>query len=167
MSDISNILIGAGLVILFCFFVYWCLVKITQEKIINMATKAEILEIRNKLDKYCKFYDFSQKYQSVVTQENKKELDYLLKIFLSYLEGVALGVKHNIYDEDIVFEYMGSLIPEMHRWVKQYVDDFRKRADDMTIFIEFTSLAEKWWEKNQELKRTLEKISKTDGKKPL
>lgn len=58
--DFATGIIGLGTVILLCFFIYWCLDKITGEKLVNIdtrfsnidtqltnvATKVELLQIR-------------------------------------------------------------------------------------------------------------------------
>ena len=137
--------------------------------------KGEILEIRKKLNKYATFYDISQSYQTVITkltEDDKKELDLLLKIYLSYFEAISLGIKHKIYDEDILYEYMSAIIPDTFRWSKQYIEDLREKAGDHRIFIELISLERKWRKKNEEFeaewtrlqeKRREEEISEIVG----
>jgi hypothetical protein len=141
--------------------------RIAAQDLTNQMIRGEVLDVRQRLDQYCNFYDPLHNYSVCVNDDNKNELDFLLKIFLSYFEGVALGIKHNIYDEDIVYEYLGSIIPEVYRWSEGYVRDFRNKAGDDTIFLELTDLAKKWQIKNEDLKKKVQKIVKTDGKKRL
>lgn len=127
----------------------------------------ELLEIRRKLDVYAEWYAANHTYLSVVRDDNRKELDHLLKVYLSYFEGVALGIKHNIYDEDIAFEYFGAMIPEAYRWAQPFVLALREKAKDETIFIELITLAERWQKRSEELKRKLKEATQTKGKRPL
>ena len=122
----------------------------------NDIMKGEIQEIRAKLDKYATFYDSTQSYETVITElteKDKKELDFLLKIYLSYFEGISLGIKHKIYDEDILYEYMSAIIPETFRWSKKYIEDIRDEVGDHRIFIELISLENKWRKKNEKLEK--------------
>ena len=138
------------------------------EAIITQCTEGEIIKIRRELVKYVKFYDFSHSYQSVlkeIKEEERKELDYLLKIFLSFHEKIALGIKHNIYSEDILYDYLRSSLPELYRWSKKYIEDFRKK--DTAIFIELVNLAEKWKQKNENIKHKCEESNLLKGKDPL
>jgi len=123
--------------------------------------------IRWKLGKYAHWYEASYTYADVATPENKEELDNLLKVYLSYFEGVALGIKHHVYDEDIAYEYFGAMIPEVYRWAKPYIDDLRRRADEPTIFIELITTAQRWQKKNTEFKKEHEAKLNTRGKSAL
>lgn len=130
-------------------------------------TETNFQNIRSELGQYAHWYEPSHTYTSVATPENKEKLDNLLRIYLSYFEGVALGIKHHVYDEDIAYEYFGAMIPEAYRWGKPYVDELRKRADDPTIFIELITTAQRWQQKNIEFMKEHEAKLNTKGKPPL
>ncbi|MFC1511754.1 DUF4760 domain-containing protein [Candidatus Latescibacterota bacterium] len=78
---------------------------------------------------------------------------YCNNIYIVFSESVALGIKHKILDDDIVFDYLGSLIPENYRWSEPYIKKIREKADDKLIFIELSLKAEDYKERNEEMQK--------------
>jgi len=147
----------------------WKRRKAAQD-ITNDIMKGEIFEIRKELHKFARFYDTSETYENVITkltEEERNELDFLLKIYLSYFEGIGLGIKHKIYDEDILYEYMSAIIPDTFRWSKKYIDDLRDKAGDHRIFCELIFLETKWRNKNEKLENEWNKKLKERKEKDI
>lgn len=122
----------------------------TAHDLVNQMMQREILEIRQQLSKYADFHNISQTYKEVVNRENEKELQFLIEMYLDYFEGIALGIKHNIIDDDIAYEYLGALVPAVYRWSKPYIDEILTRTDDPTIYVEIKKLVESWQNRDKE-----------------
>lgn len=133
------------------------------QDLIGQMIKGEIYETRKVLEKYVNFWDPYENYLTVANDGNRAELDFNLKIYLSYFEGIALGVKHNVYDNEIVYDYLGSVVPEVYRWARGYIDNLRNEAEDPTLFIEMALLAEQWGLKNKYHKMKVIKDLQTKG----
>jgi len=104
--------------------------------------QGDFLEIRKKLDSYANWYELEEDYSTVITDKNREEINSSLKYYLSFFEGVALGIKNDVYDNDIVYDYFGSSLPEIIRWANPYIN--KLRTNDKSIFIEIMNLTEKW-----------------------
>ena len=74
------------------------------------------------------------------------------------MEGIALGVKRNILDYDISYEYLGYHIPAICRWAMPYIKEIRHQAGDSTIYCEISSLMIEWKEKDRKNKENKEQF---------
>jgi hypothetical protein len=88
--------------------------------------------------------DQSQNYNDVVCQQNEEEIRNCLSRILAFCEEIALGVRHDIYQSSIAYDYFGFLLPNIYRWSEPHVKEVRKRTGDCTIYREMESLSEKW-----------------------
>jgi len=134
------------------------------QDLIGQMIKGELYETRKILEKYANFEDPHENYLTAVNRDNKEALDFNLKVYLSFFEGVALGVKHNIYDNDIVFDYLGARLSDVYRWSKSYIDHLREDMEDPTAFHDVEQLAEKWGQRNRYHKMKVIKDLQMKGK---
>ncbi len=120
-------------------------------------SQGDLFELRKKLNEYAKDFYSEETYGTVIStleDKEKTDLNHILRTYLSYLEGVALGIKQKIYEDKIMFDYLGSALPEICRWSMPFIEDKRIKAKDKTIYIEITKLAEKWNKRNKEHQNT-------------
>jgi len=127
--------------------------------LINMLYQGDLLRIKNELDKYLISPEFHKiTYEEIakrLSEGEKDKLDTNLEIYLNFLEGIAVGIKYKVYKENMLYDYIGFLVPQVVRWSKPYILTARERFDNSTIYLEVEKLAQKWEKKNKE-----EKINK-------
>ncbi|NVL90861.1 MAG: DUF4760 domain-containing protein [Desulfobacterales bacterium] len=139
----------------------------SAQDLADRLMQGELAETRRKLEHVAKWYDFAHTYANVTDVEDKADLHHHIKNYLNFFEAIALGVKHGIYDEDIAFEYFGSVLPEVSRWSMPYINERRNLANDATIYIEIEAVAERWRERNEAHQRKVEEAARTPGKSAL
>jgi len=127
--------------------------------LINMLYQGDLLRIKNELDRYLISPEFHKiTYEEIakrLSEGEKDKLDTNLEIYLNFLEGIAVGIKYKVYKENMLYDYIGFLVPQVVRWSKPYILTARERFDNSTIYLEVEKLAQKWEKKNKE-----EKINK-------
>jgi len=132
----------------------WNRRKAAQD-IIFQISQGDLLELRKKLNEYANDFYNDETYETAVletkTKEEKTELNHTVRTYLSYLEGIALGIKQNLYEDKILYDYLGSALPEICRWAMPFIKDRRIKTKDEDIYIGLTRVAEKW--KKRELKK--------------
>lgn len=78
----------------------------------------------------------------------KIDLDKKLRRVLRILEVLAIHIKHEIIIEDVCYDYLASIGPEIYEKTKGFVDDERERRDEQRVFREFQLLMARWTDKN-------------------
>ena len=129
--------------------------------------QGELAETRKILEKVARWYDKEHTFFNLDESEKTPELIHHINNFLNFFEGTSLGCKHKIYDEDIAYEYFGSVLPEAFRWTKPFIEERRRLSNDVTIYIEIETLSERWAIKNKEHQLKVAELAKTPGKPPL
>jgi len=122
--------------------------------LINMLYQGDLLRIKNELDRYLISPEFHKiTYEEIakrLSKEEKDKLDTNLEIYLNFLEGIAVGIKYKVYKENMLYDYIGFLVPQVVRWSKPYILTARERFNNSTIYLEVEKLAQKWEKKNKE-----------------
>ena len=90
----------------------------------------ERVRMRQHLEAVADWYDPAQDY-STLTPGQQAAYTADLKQVLNYLEGVAVGVKHNVYDRDMAFEFLGAHLPAVFRWSRPWIVGMRARAGEL------------------------------------
>ena len=111
--------------------------------------------------------DQDQTYSDVVHDGNKKRIRQHLRPLLGFCEEIALGVRHNIYDKDLAYDYFGFLAPSIFRWSEPFIKEVRQEAEDQTIYIEMEELGREWAKRNKEEAEKARQSQRTQTKKPL
>ena len=118
-------------------------------ELISQIFKGDMLKVKSEVDKYLrKSSNFlNETYKEIadnIHKEEKEKLDECLQIYLNYLEGIALGIKYKVYEEQMLYDYIESIITQIYRWAKPYIEEMRKKFGDKELYIELEKLAEKW-----------------------
>jgi hypothetical protein len=128
-------------------------------------SSADRIRLRKQLESVIDWYDPEQDYSSL-TPEQAVQLTPDLKQVLNYLEGIAVGIKHNVYDRDIAYEFFGAHLPAVCRWCKPWIDTIRAHAGDPSILEAMETLSNQWELRNRDLAAVLETPVWREGKAP-
>lgn len=79
-------------------------------------------------------------------------------VLLSYFETIGLLVKHNILDEELVFDCFGSLVPKLAESFDDCVQSFRKERNDKRVYERFSEMAMRFAIRSRKLKPTLVEV---------
>ncbi len=173
LSQISIIIssIGTLIVGITAFFLWWQIKsnhewnrrKSTQDTLDKLVI-GEFPEFRKKLevDYKCKIWDKDEDYNKFtlsLSEETKMEIDSYLQRILNVFEIISINIKNNVIDDEICHDYLGWLYTEYYRWSKPFIEERRRRADDLRVLLNFTNCAENWKEKmEQDKKNSYRKI---------
>lgn len=125
----------------------------------------ERMAARRRLEQVADWYDPGQDYASL-SQEQQRDLAPDLKQLLNYLEGIAVAIKHNVYDRDIAYEFLGAHVPAVYRWSKPWIDAMRVHAGDESILEAMETLSLQWVARNASLAQELATPGWREGKAP-
>jgi hypothetical protein len=125
----------------------------------------ERMAARRRLEEVADWYDPAQDYASL-TEQQQRDLAPDLKQLLNYLEGIAVAIKHNVYDRDIAYEFLGAHVPAVYRWSKPWIDAMRVHAGDDSILEAMETLSLQWLARNEHLAQELATPSWREGKAP-
>jgi len=140
----------------------------SAQDLADRLIEGELSVVRRKLESIARWYDLQHTYDNVTGQvTDGAELDHLVKSYLNFLEGIALGIKHGVYDEEIAFQYFGSLLPEVFRWSKPFVQKRRNLANTTAIYIETEVVALRWRKRINDLQDHVEKAAVPPGRPRL
>lgn len=128
-------------------------------------SSAERIRLRKQLESVIDWYDPGQDY-AMLTPEQREQLTPDLKQMLNYLEGIAVGIKHNVYDRDIAYEFFGAQMPAICRWCKPWIEDIRTHAGDPSILEAMETLSAQWDLRNRDIAREVESPTWREGKAP-
>ena len=125
----------------------------------------ERMQVRRRLEEVADWYEPTQDFTTLST-EQQRALAPDLKQMLNYLEGIAVAVKHNVYDRDIAYEFLGAHIPAVFRWSKPWIDTMRAHAGDPSILEAIETLSHQWDLKNRDIASVVDTDSWREGKAP-
>jgi hypothetical protein len=123
----------------------------------------ERMAARRRLEEYADWYDQGQDF-STLSPQQQQDIAPDLKQVLNYLEGIAVAVKHNVYDRDIAYEFLGAHMPAVYRWSKPWIDAMRAHAEDPSILEAVETLSVQWELRNRDLAAVLETPAWREGK---
>jgi len=126
---------------------------------------AERVRMRQHLEAVADWYDPAQDY-STLTPGQQAAYTADLKQVLNYLEGVAVGVKHNVYDRDMAFEFLGAHLPAVFRWSRPWIRKMRVHAQDPSIYEALETLSRQWDVANRDIAQRVQTDSWREGKAP-
>lgn len=73
-----------------------------------------------------------------------------LKGILNYFENMSIGVYKGLIDKDFVYEFISYIFEIYYLDYYYYIENYRKKRDNNSIWENFTKLAEEWWPSLQE-----------------
>ena len=125
----------------------------------------ERVRVRQRLEQSADWYDPAQSFDTL-TEEQQRAFVPELKQMLNYLEGIAVAIKHNVYDRDIAYEFLGAHLPAVYRWSRPWIDAMRVRASDPSIFEALETLAGQWELRNRDIADVVATATWREGKAP-
>lgn len=128
-------------------------------------SSAERVAVRQRLEQFADWYDPAQSFDAL-TEEQQRSFTPDLKQMLNYLEGIAVAIKHNVYDRDIAYEFLGAQLPAVYRWSKPWIDAMRHRAGDPSIFEAVETLSLQWELRNRDIADVVATETWRAGKAP-
>jgi hypothetical protein len=93
----------------------------------------------------------SKNYDEIIQKLNEDErfeLDRLLRRLLRILETLFIHVKHGILSEDICYDYLASIVPNLCSKCVQFIENERHARGDQRVFENFTKYAYVWMQRN-------------------
>ena len=125
----------------------------------------ERMAARRRLEEVADWYDLAQDYTSL-TEQQQRDIGPDLKQLLNYLEGIAVAIKHNVYDRDIAYEFLGAHVPAVYRWSRPWILAMRAHAGDDSILEAIETLSGQWIARNEHLAQELATPGWREGKAP-
>ena len=125
----------------------WNRRKASQDLLLQVVT-GELVGLRQQLEiKYdAEFYKMSVSDCSSLLQrlssDDRREFAFVMKRLFNYLEAIAIGIKNNVFEEDICYEHLSIVATRYWKWAKPFVDEVR--AVSPTIWIEIEYFAHRW-----------------------
>ena len=128
-------------------------------------SSAERVRMRQALERVADWYDPGQDF-GTLPEHVQREVVPQLKDALNYLEHVAVAVKHNVYDRDLAYEFLGAHLPAVYRWSRPWIEAMRVHAQDPSIFEALESLSRQWDEANRDIAERVQTETWREGKAP-
>jgi len=126
---------------------------------------AERVRMRQNLERVADWYDPGQDFLSL-PEHLQREIMPDLRQVLNYLEGIAVGVKHNVYDKDLAYEFLGAHLPAVYRWSRPWIRKMRVHAQDPSIYEALETLSRRWDEANRDIAERVQTETWREGKAP-
>ena len=90
-----------------------------------------------------------------ISEEEKVEIDRVLTRVLRILETVFIHVKHDILDEEICYDYLASIVPNLYYKCSEFINYERgRRGNDERVFENFCFYAMHWDDRNLNYKKS-------------
>ena len=81
------------------------------------------------------------KYENLI--KNQQTLTSI-KLMLNFLEDIAIAIKQDFVDEDVIYLSLGTVIPNAFNRLKFFIDRERERYDDKRVYEELEYLVDSW-----------------------
>ena len=97
----------------------------------------------------------SEKYSEIkhqLNQDELSELNRLLRRLLRILETLFIHVKHDILSEEICYDYLASIVPNLYQKCDKFIEEERHARSDQRVFENFSKYAHIWMERNSNFK---------------
>jgi hypothetical protein len=125
----------------------------------------ERVRMRARLEAVASWYDPSHSWASLAPAP-RAEIETALKLHLNYLEGIAIGVKHSVYDREIAYEFFGAHLPAAYRWARTRIEQARAEAGDPSIWEALERLSTQWSAENAQIAALVASERWREGKPP-
>ena len=97
--------------------------------------------------------------------DESKDADLIghIKNIANYFEDVATGIKHGVYDEDILYDSMRGMLVRYYNCFDDFLSEMRDKLKNSRAWVEFRDLAIAWEERFKDE----ENQTRTKGKPPV
>lgn len=87
-----------------------------------------------------------------LVEEDRQELNRVLRRLLRILETVFIHVKHGILNEEVCYDYLASIVPNLYCKALPFIERERAQRGDRRVFENFTDYGARWLKRNDALK---------------
>jgi Domain of unknown function (DUF4760) len=101
-----------------------------------------------------------------VNEEDRLILRHNTRQILNYLEVLCVGMKNNVLDEDICYDYLMLPITRFWTWAKPFIKEERKIDSTDVLWIEVENYAKRWSRREEEEKEQYLERLRVPGKRP-
>jgi hypothetical protein len=146
----------------------WNRRKASQDLLVQLAT-GDVRDMRYDLEvKFgARIFEPKQTYTdvlSMVDAASAPELNYTARSLLNYYESIAIGIKNNVLEDDICFDFAASTLNAYWRWAQPLVQE-RQSANRRT-WIEIEHLNVRWQQRTVEIGRAQLAQGRLPGRRP-
>lgn len=110
----------------------------------------------------------SKNYDEIIkglNEDEQFELNRLLRRLLRIIETLFIHVKHGILSEEICYDYLASIVPNLYQKCGHFIDNERHARGDQRVFENFSRYAQIWMKRNSDLKSIRAQISSLQAKR--
>ena len=65
---------------------------------------------------------------AAIPADKQKDFKAILITLTNLFEAVAIGIRHNVFDENIAYDYLGKMVPASYFFAEPLVEERRKRV---------------------------------------
>jgi hypothetical protein len=113
-------------------------------RILDSVTKSEFLEVRNFLEKEVEDHENQSSADLYKKISENRDLDNAITLVFNTFERIAIGIKYDVLDEDILYEDLVLVVDKNYSSLRGYIDQLRKVKNNTLYFCEFEKLAAAW-----------------------
>ncbi|HSS19812.1 MAG TPA: DUF4760 domain-containing protein [Pyrinomonadaceae bacterium] len=119
-------------------------------RILDQIEKVEFVEVRNFLEKEVEDHENLSPADLYKKISQNKDLDNAITVVLNIFEKIAIGVRHDVLDEDILYEDLVLVVTKNYSALRGYLEQLRKIRNSPLYYCEFEKLAT-FWQKGKRL----------------
>jgi hypothetical protein len=112
----------------------------------------------------------SKNYDEIIrgfNEDEQVELNRLLRRLLRILETLFIHVKHGILSEEICYDYLASIVPNLYQKCGHFIENERHARDDPRVFENFSRYAHIWMKQNSEFKSIRTQSTSLQGRRKI
>lgn len=147
----------------------WNRRKASQDLITQLVT-GDVRELRHRLERTfgVNIYDKQQTYASslasIAHDDERAELRHTARTLLNYFEGIAIGIKNKVLEEDICFDFTADVIIAYWRWAAPMVRE--SQSIRPLTWIELEHMATRWSDRLEEILQRQKEGARIPGRPP-
>lgn len=110
----------------------------------------------------------SKSYNEIIkdlNEDERFELNRLLRRLLRILETLFIHVKHNLLSEEICYDYLASIVPNLYEKCVHFIENERYARGDQRVFENFSRYAHIWMKRNSDFKSLRAQATSVQSKK--
>ncbi len=113
-------------------------------RILDQIEKPEFVEVRIFLEKEVEDHENLSPAELYKKISENKDLDNAITLVFNTFEKVAIGIQHDVLDEDILFEDLVIVVSKNYSALRDYIEQLRKVKNSPLYYCEFEKLATSW-----------------------
>ncbi|GEM_PF-2397309 len=109
-------------------------------------------------------------YQDICQTLNDEERILITKYswdLLNIFEALCIGIKNNILDEDICYDYLAFILPRFFHWSQHFIQERRTISGELRLYLELETIANKWSKRKKEQDANARQSLQIKGKSKL